>query len=205
MDSKGFITLNSSGVLGLGDFSFGLVTTWASKPLVLTGAQTFGTPPQNNKFAVNDIITPSLQGAVGLTKLSHFGLELGVVVPLAVLAGRGDPTDPGATATSLDDKTYTFTQQGIGDISLHPKIRLFNATRAGIGVALIPSVILPTGDKKAFLGEGQTIFAPSVVIDTEVGYLGRFRAGINAGMQASAPTRRASSTTRPRTTGSTWG
>jgi OOP family OmpA-OmpF porin len=181
MDSKGFITLNSSGVLGLGDFSFGLITTWASKPLVLNGNQQFG--GQNNRFAVNDIITPSLQGAVGLTKLSHFGLELGVVVPLAVLAGRGDPTDPGASANTIDDKVYTFTQQGIGDISIHPKIRLLNATRTGLGIAVIPSVILPTGDKNAFLGEGQTIFQPSVVIDTEFGYLGRFRAGINAGIK----------------------
>ncbi len=181
MDSKGFITLNSSGVLGLGDFSFGLITTWASKPLVLNGNQPFG--GQNNRFAVNDIITPSLQGAVGLTKLSHFGLELGVVVPLAVLAGRGDPTDPGASANTIDDKVYTFTQQGIGDISIHPKIRLLNATRTGLGIAVIPSVILPTGDKNAFLGEGQTIFQPSVVIDTEFGYLGRFRAGINAGIK----------------------
>src|SRR5690242_19451286 len=28
MDSKGYITLNSSQVLGRGDFSFGLVSTW---------------------------------------------------------------------------------------------------------------------------------------------------------------------------------
>jgi outer membrane protein OmpA-like peptidoglycan-associated protein len=184
MDSKGFITLNSSGVLGLGDFSFGLVTTWASKPLTLNGAQTFGPAPgQNNRFAVNDIITPSLQGAVGLTNLSHFGLELGVVVPMAVLAGRGDPTDPGPSSTNLDDKVYTFTQQGLGDITVHPKIRLLNATRTGLGIAVIPTIILPTGDKSAFLGEGQTIFHPSVVIDTEFGYLGRFRAGINAGIK----------------------
>jgi len=183
MDSKGFITLNSSGVLGLGDFSFGLVTTWAAKPLVLNGTKQFGPQMQKNRFAVNDVITPSLQGAVGLTKLSHFGLELGVVVPLAVLDVRGDPTDPGAGATNVDDKVYTFTQQGLGDISIHPKIRLLNATRTGLGIAVIPSVILPTGDKNAFLGEGQTIFAPSVVVDTEFGYLGRFRAGINAGIK----------------------
>jgi OOP family OmpA-OmpF porin len=44
-------------------------------------------------------------------------------------------------------------------------------------------VVLPTGDKNAFLGEGQTIFQPTLVIDTELGYLGRFRAGINAGMR----------------------
>jgi OmpA-OmpF porin, OOP family len=183
MDSKGFITLNSSGVLGLGDFSFGLVTTWASKPLVLNGGQTFGTPGKANRFAVNDLVTPSLQGAVGLTKLAHLGLEIGVVVPLAVLAGRGDPTDPGAGPTSVDDKAWNVTAQGLGDITIHPKIRLLNATRTGLGIAIIPSVVLPTGDKKAFLGEGQTIFQPTVVIDTEFGYLGRFRAGINAGLR----------------------
>src|ERR1700729_3669577 len=35
MDSKGFITLNSSAVLGQFDTSFGLVTTYARKPLSL--------------------------------------------------------------------------------------------------------------------------------------------------------------------------
>jgi OOP family OmpA-OmpF porin len=181
MDSKGFITLNSSGVLALGDLSFGLVTTWASKPLTLNAPA--GSMPAGNRFQVGDIVTPSLQAAVGLTKLSHFGLELGIVVPMAILAGRGDPTERGIRPDSSDDKEWTFTKQGLGDIILHPKIRFMNATRNGIGLAVIPSVVLPTGDKNAFLGEGQTIFQPSVVIDSEVGYLGRFRATINAGMR----------------------
>src|SRR5690348_8269819 len=130
MDSKGFITLNSSGVLGLGDISFGLVTTYAAKPLVLNGTGMFGNPAQGNRLAVNNLITPSLQAAVGLTKLAHLGLEIGVIVPFAIASGRGDPTDPGANATStLDDKVYSFTKQGIGDVTVHPKIRLLNATR----------------------------------------------------------------------------
>ena len=36
MDSKGYITLNSSQVLGQLDFSFGLVSTWGSKVLDFT-------------------------------------------------------------------------------------------------------------------------------------------------------------------------
>src|SRR6185503_658326 len=43
------------------------------------------------------------------------------------------------------------------------------------------SMVLPTGDKKMFLGEGQFIFQPSAIIDGEFGYLGRFRFAINAG------------------------
>src|SRR6185437_10334887 len=124
MDSKGFITINSSGVLGQGDVSFGLVTSYARKPLVLNGPAVGGQPTQ---FNVNNLVSPSLQAAVGFTHLPHLGF--------------------------------------------------------GLGLAIIPSVILPTGDKKSFFGEGQTIFQPSVVLDTELGYLGRFRAAVNGGLR----------------------
>src|SRR6185295_9219436 len=60
MDSKGYITLNSSQVLGQLDFSFGLVSTWGAKVLDLKNPNAGG---QNARFAVNNLITPSLQGA----------------------------------------------------------------------------------------------------------------------------------------------
>jgi OOP family OmpA-OmpF porin len=181
MDSKGFITLNSSGILGQGDVSFGLVTSYARKPLSFTGTGSFG--GQTNTFSVDHLITPSLQAAVGFTKLPHLGVELGLVLPMSVLSGHGNPTDPGPTPMANDNKEYSFTKQGLGDIQIHPKLRLLNATRGGLGLAIIPSVIFGTGDKNAFFGEGQTIFQPTGVIDTEFGYLGRFRAAINAGMR----------------------
>ncbi len=181
MDSKGFITLNSSAVLGQFDTSFGLVTTYARKPLSLSGPPVGG---QKTGFSVDNIVTPSLQGAIGFTKLQHLGLELGVIIPLTVLSGSGTPSSPAVDVNQPNTaQNYTFTKQGLGDIELHPKIRFLNATRGGLGLAVIPSVILPTGDKNAFLGEGKTIFQPTVVVDTEAGYLGRFRAGINAGMR----------------------
>ncbi|HVZ70783.1 MAG TPA: OmpA family protein [Polyangia bacterium] len=181
MDSKGFITLNSSAVLGQGDFSFGLVTAYARKPLQLSGNQMLGTPPSTNSFSADNIITPSLQAAVGFTKLQHLGLELGLVVPMTILSGHGSPGDPGVANQPNTAKDYTFTKQGLGDLQVHPKIRLLNATRGGLGLAVIPSVILPTGDKNAFLGEGKTIFQPTVVVDGEMGYLGRFRVAVNGG------------------------
>ena len=181
MDSKGYITLNSSQVLGQLDFSFGLVSTWGSKVLSLTNpAVTGGGQPA--RFAINNVITPSLQGAIGLTNFAHFGVEIGVVIPMTILSGRAYPTDPNTNAQlTNDDNEFTITQQGLGDIMLHPKIRLMNAARNSLGLAIIPSVVLPTGDKNAFLGEGQYIFQPSAVVDGEFGYLGRFRVAINAG------------------------
>jgi outer membrane protein OmpA-like peptidoglycan-associated protein len=47
----------------------------------------------------------------------------------------------------------------------------------------MPSIILGTGDKNSFLGEGKTMFQPMAILDTELGYLGRFRAAVNAGMR----------------------
>jgi outer membrane protein OmpA-like peptidoglycan-associated protein len=188
MDSKGFITINSSAVLGQYDFSFGLVTSYARRPLSLTGNGTFTGPDQpgvalHNSFTVDNLVRPSLQAAMGFTKLPHLGIEVGIIVPMGVVAGRSNPSDQGMGATSLDNHDWTYTKQGLGDIQLHPKIRLMNATRNGLGFAVIPSVILGTGDKNSFLGEGQTIFQPTAVLDTELGYLGRFRAAINGGMR----------------------
>ena len=173
MDSKGFITVNSSGVLGQGDISFGLVTSYARQPLVLNGPAVGG---QATRFSVDNLVTPSLQGAVGFTHLPHLGFELGIILPLAIVSGHSSPSDP-------TDNGATFTAQGLGDLQVHPKIRLMNATRNGLGLAIIPSVILPTGDKKSFFGEGQTIFQPTAVVDTELGYLGRFRAAVNGGLR----------------------
>ncbi|HXU61698.1 MAG TPA: transporter, partial [Polyangia bacterium] len=178
MDSKGFITVNSSAVLGEGDLSFGLVTAYARKPLVLTGSGMFG--GQQNRFQVNNLVTPSLQGAVGFTHLAHLGFELGLILPLDIVSGQSYPSDQ---AGPNNTKDWTFTAQGLGDLQIHPKIRLMNATRNGLGFAIIPSIIAPTGDKNSFFGEGQWIFQPTAVIDTELGYLGRFRAAVNGGLR----------------------
>ncbi|MEO5769227.1 MAG: transporter, partial [Polyangia bacterium] len=184
MDSKGYITLNSSQVLGKFDFSFGLVTTWGARVLDLKNPAI--APPGaggSSEFAIRHIVTPSLQGAVGLTNFAHFGVELGLVIPMSILSGRSYPTETNGTTPANDDTDYSITEQGLGDMILSPKIRLMNAARNSLGVAIIPSMVLPTGDKHKFLGEGQFIFQPSAVIDGEFGYLGRFRVAINAGMR----------------------
>ena len=49
MDSKGFVTVNSSAVLGQWDLSFGLVTSYARRPLQFTGNGTFGTPGRRTR------------------------------------------------------------------------------------------------------------------------------------------------------------
>jgi hypothetical protein len=92
MDSKGFVTVNSSAVLGQWDLSFGLVTSYARRPLQ------FAAPaPSPNAFSVDTLVRPSLQAAVGFLSLPHLGGELGIIVPMGIVAGRARPTTPPAT------------------------------------------------------------------------------------------------------------
>jgi outer membrane protein OmpA-like peptidoglycan-associated protein len=176
VDSKGFITLNASQILAPKDFSFGLVSTWSRTPLDfeadVAGAE--------SKWAVNNMITSSFQGAVGLFAARQIGLELGIVLPVNIMSGRADPTDLG-TVEQNDDREYKFDAQGLGDIVLHPKLRLSNASPNKIGLSIIPSLVLPTGKDDAFFGEGKFIFQPTAVVDTELGRQGWFRAALNAG------------------------
>ena len=71
IDSKGYVTLNGSQVLGPGDVSFGLVTTWG-RDVLRTGST-----------AIDNILAPQLQAAVGVTRR----LELGIGIPLAISGG----------------------------------------------------------------------------------------------------------------------
>jgi OOP family OmpA-OmpF porin len=179
VDSKGFITLNASQILAPKDFSFGLTLTLARKPLAFEDNSVAG---QQNTWAVDNLITSSFQGAVGLFARRQIGFELGFVLPVSILAGRGNPSDPGANAANTnDDRDYRFDGQGLGDIVLHPKLRLSNASRNTVGFSIIPSLILPTGDKNSFFGEGKFIFQPTAVVDTELGRQGWFRAALNFG------------------------
>ncbi len=173
MDTKGYITLNGSQILAPKDFSFGLVATWARNPLVLEA--------NGSKFRVDNLLTPSLQAAVGLFASGQFGFELGFVMPVNILSGKGDPEDPGSPTTTNDDQNFKFAAQGPGDLMIHPKLRLSNASRNKLGLAVIPTIIVPTGDKQHFFGEGAVILQPAAVVDAEFGRTGRFKMALNVG------------------------
>jgi OOP family OmpA-OmpF porin len=89
---------------------------------------------------------------------------------------------PGATLNGTnDDVNYQTNYQGVGDLTLLPKLRILNPSRGGVGIAIIPALVLPTGDKSKFLGEGQTIFQPQGVLEVEWGRHGVFRTALNLG------------------------
>jgi OOP family OmpA-OmpF porin len=198
-DTKGYITLNGAQILAPLDVSFGMITTGGWKPLVLengtwTHPGASASAPgasQDRSLTMNFILTTTLHGAIGLFSTDHLGLQLGLALPIGITSGEALPYDPGAapgtvyagTTGTNDDKHYLMNNQGMGDLALLPKLRILNPSRTTIGIAIIPGLILPTGDKAKFLGEGKTIFQPQAIVEAEWGRHGVFRTALNVGMR----------------------
>jgi outer membrane protein OmpA-like peptidoglycan-associated protein len=161
MDSKGFITVNSSQVLGSLDLSFGLVTSWARLPLKFESAAT--------RYEVANLVTPQLQAAIGL-----FGYgELGFGLPLTVNSGTAGGTTAGSEST--------LGWQGVGDLQLHFKGRILPGWRYPVGLAALVTVTLPTSTSDGWLGERHPTVYPSLIVDKDFGSGRRWHAGLNLG------------------------
>jgi outer membrane protein OmpA-like peptidoglycan-associated protein len=197
-DTKGYITLNGAQILAPLDVSFGMVTTGAWKPLVLeNGTWSYNNNTQARSLTMNFLLTTTLQGAIGIVSTDHVGFQFGLAVPIGITDGEGLPYDPGAvngrkyadpttgsnTNGTNDDIHHLMNYQGLGDLVLLPKLRILNPSRTAVGIAIVPALVLPTGDKNHFLGEGKTIFMPSGVVEVDWGRHGVFRTALNLGMR----------------------
>jgi OmpA-OmpF porin, OOP family len=173
MDSRGFITVDASQVLGPGELSFGLVTTWGRNLLAFEDG--------DRTYRVENIITPTLVTAVGLRPFG-LELELGGALPFGVMSGdRGPDSDGGTPGDPNDDQRFGFTGQGVGDASVQAKLRLADTSRRPLGVALIAGVRLPTASAAAsWIGDGAVIPELGVVVDRD---RGRLRFGLEAGVR----------------------
>ena len=179
MDSRGYLTVNASQVLGDKELSFGLGSLdWGHSLLKLDG--------QGNTYSIDDIIGATLIGAFGI----HAGpaeLEIGASVPFLIMSGDRGP-DVGQNQFKLDG-------QGIGNIGLHLKTRFLKTSRGPkIGLGVIGSLYLPTASPTdRFLGEatrgtmtttsGKLVPQVMGILDKEFGRTGALRMSLNAGIR----------------------
>jgi len=175
MDSRGYITVNASQVLGDKELSFGLVTNWGRNLLTFESGE--------NRYRVANMLSPTLIAAVGLR--AGLEWELGMSVPFNVMSGDRDPDYRGVEDDPNDDRNFKFDGQGLGDLGLHVKTRLLNTSKGKrVGLALVGSVYLPTAsaDNK-WIGEGSVTPQLMVVIDKEIGRQGQLRFALNGGIR----------------------
>ena len=175
MDSRGYITVNASETLDHTDVSFGLVTNWGRNVLKFEEG--------DDNYTVDHVVSPTLIGAFGL-ELGPIGLELGVSVPFNIMSGDRDPDEIGDPGTPNDDDNLQFSGQGVGDLGLHAKLRLLDASVQPFGVAVIGSVQLPTAtESDAWIGEDTASPQALLVIDKEWGRERRLRTALTGGIR----------------------
>jgi outer membrane protein OmpA-like peptidoglycan-associated protein len=180
MDSRGYLTINASQVLGDHELSFGLGSLdWGHSLLKLDG--------KGNTYSIDNIISATLIGAYGL----HAGpleLEFGASVPFTIMSGDRGPDQ------AQGDKQFKLDGQGIGNVGLHFKTRFLKTSRGPhIGFGVIASLYLPSvSPTDRFLGEakgGATgasgKFVPQLmgILDKEFGRTGALRLALNAGIR----------------------
>ena len=181
IDSRGYLTINSSQPLGDKEVSFGLGSlAWGHRLLAFeNGVAT---------YSVDNVITATLIAAAGF----HLGpaeLELGASLPLAILSGDRGPDNLGVANDPTDDVRYHVDGQGLGNLGLHLKTRFIKSSRPPhVGLGLIASLYLPTATKDRFLGEAKLTPQLMGVLDKEFGARGRLRIALNAGIRIRSTT-----------------
>jgi OmpA-OmpF porin, OOP family len=178
MDSRGYLTVNSSQPLGHTEFSIGIVTNWGRNLLKFEDGG-------GDSLIVEHMVVPTLHGAVGF-KVGPLELELGASAPFGILIGDRDPDHNGGTpGDPNDDQFFNLGGQGVGNVTVGAKFRFLKSTRgARIGLGAIVGARLPTVTEKGrFLGTDAMRPEALVIVDKELGRSRRLRLALNAGVR----------------------
>ncbi len=181
-------TVGSVESLQQSHFSFGLVTSYARKPIVLLAAS--ADPKGTEIPAINHMVNTSFLWGFGVTER----MALTLAMPITVYQ-NGTGTSAYASSQAVDVARTAMRDFRVGaSYALLPRTRAFPGNPAGL-VARV-EVSAPVGDKDWFAGDRGFVIAPSVAADfrqgrwfagAEIG--GRFRsvanlAGSRVGSQA---------------------
>lgn len=152
-DREGVLTAESAWVPEHLSWDLGLWVGYADDPLIVYDTTT----GDRVGSIVGSRAGAALQGSVALLGWMEVGLEL----PL-VLSQDGSDTVGGEMGPALSGG-------GFGDARLGVKVRVLQASKAGVDVAVVPSFTFPTGGGEDYLGDGGLTFTPEVAVSRGFG------------------------------------
>ncbi len=172
-----FATVNGTETVGQGLVSFGLLSTYQSRPILLQVASPG--PGGSEQYVVNHQITGNFLFGYGVTDR----LQLDFALPVTFIQ-TGAGVSPLSGGEDLRDTAVRDLRFGFA-YALVPRLRISPseaAARGGVGnlwsLAARMTLSAPTGDRDQFAGERTAVFAPNVAGDLRVD---RFFAGIDLG------------------------
>lgn len=192
IDSRGYLTVNASQVLGHKEVSFGLgALDWGHHLLSFgdtSKGSFFGSNCESAAspcYSIDDIVTATLVGAVGL----HLGpaeLEFGLSAPFVIMSGDRGPDIARNPGSPNGDMAFRLSGQGVGNVGLHFKTRFLKTSRSPhIGLGVIASLYLPSpsGSQKRFMGAKSTTPQIIGILDKEFGRRSQLRIALNGGIR----------------------
>jgi OOP family OmpA-OmpF porin len=162
-----FAAVGSAETLPERQVSFGLVTSYQSRPIVINGPSPGGAG--TDQYAIDNQVNANFLFAYGVTNRLQFDLGLPITL---VQTGAG--TSPLTGGRAIRDTAVRDLRFGIA-YALIPRARMDLQKAAeeggpGKGFAVVSrfTVSAPIGDNQDFAGERSMVFAPSIAADYRV-------------------------------------
>ena len=157
------------GLSEAGSWDAGLWLGTANDPLVLLQK---GASGERTELAA---LVAQRTGAALLLSYAWTRVELGLELPLILAQSRGD------RAPGVDGMLASISGAGLGDLRLAPKLAVLRQARAGLDLAVLASLTLPTGGQQDYRGERSVSLAPELAASRAHG---RWRVAANLGYRA---------------------
>jgi outer membrane protein OmpA-like peptidoglycan-associated protein len=187
VDSKGFMYVNGSDILGAGDVSFGLVLDYGRNLLRTGDRPACGGPGEDTcspgagparDAGVDALIANSFQGTFGFNYgIANIG-SIGLSVPVILMAGN-EANEIGANGALYS--TQKLDAQKVSTVALNAKVRLTRVEH-GPGLALVVQGGVPVGDAPRDMGaDPGGWYWPRVAFENRFGSLGKLKLGVDVG------------------------
>ncbi len=150
-----FTSVGSTETIAPGQIGFGLVSTYLSRPVVLTIPAP--APPGSQAYAIDDQVNANFLFSYGVTKR----LELDLVLPVTFGQG-GTGLAPITGGLGLKDTALRDIRFGFAYAIIPHVPSATSQPSDGFGLAARVEVSAPTGDHDQLAGERSAAFAPGV-------------------------------------------
>ncbi len=166
-DFFGYQHVPGAATLGHLQVGTSLWFNYSNDPLVLDGDGVRVTPSalavtgDDGDGVIDDRFMGHVQLGTGLSRYFSFVVDLPVILH-----------QQGYDLNSLDNPLQApdpLITAGVGDLRLHPKFVIVDRDRLPVGLALVGTVGLPTGNGGSYLGEEAVTVEPSLVFELSNG------------------------------------
>ncbi len=172
LDQQGLLNVEWAEVPNHLDWDLSLWLGLADDPLAIYKVQ------DGKRSRVGPLVDQRLGGSVVIALGLFDWVQLGIDLPLVFYQTRPDSL-PG-----INGQLDGLSGFGLGGPRIAPKVRILSQDKHGVGLAFVPTFILPTASRGEYIGQDSLLFEPEVIVSKRDGIV---RAAFNLGLRLRRP------------------